>query len=179
MKIIVALLSLILGVGAVCAQGTFQFVANLSGANEIPPNNGPYIGGGSFTLNGSTVLYFMTTGLISAPTSPATITGPGIGGPVVYSFSQPPILMYQQARGPLGYLWGQATFTLTSGQIAELQSGQLWVNIPTINFPGGELAGQILPVPEPSSLMLLALGCGLFGVPTLATFRTRRMRGGK
>jgi hypothetical protein len=51
---------------------------------------------------------------------------------------------------------------VTSAQIADLNAGLWWVGV---NRPGvGEiLRGQILPVPEPSTYALIALGWVLFG----------------
>jgi hypothetical protein len=160
------------------AQGTLQFTAALSGANEMPPSNSQFSGGASFSLTGSTVLYSLSTGPMDTPNVPATITGPGLAGPMVYSFTQPPILIQGLQPGTQsGWFWGLASFTLSSPQIAELQAGQLYVNIPTVNFPGGELSGQILPVPEPSSFALLALGSGLLAFSALVPGRRSQSAG--
>jgi hypothetical protein len=35
------------------AQGTLQFSATLTGADEVPPNNDPTVATGTFTLNGN------------------------------------------------------------------------------------------------------------------------------
>jgi hypothetical protein len=45
---------------------------------------------------------------------------------------------------------------LSDLQEADVLAGLWYVNIHTVNFPGGEIRGQV--VPEPSSLALLALG---------------------
>jgi len=49
--------------------------------------------------------------------------------------------------------------------VAALEAGNTYANLHTTNFPGGEIRGQIAaPVPELSSLTLLAIGIlGLFG----------------
>ena len=47
---------------------------------------------------------------------------------------------------------------------------QLWyLNLHTSAFPGGEIRGQVIPIPEPSGLMLLGGGLAL-----LAALRRRR-----
>ena len=46
-----------------------------------------------------------------------------------------------------------------AGLIAALNSGDTYANIHDVNFPGGEIRGQIAQVtPEPSSLLLFGTG---------------------
>jgi hypothetical protein len=47
-----------------------------------------------------------------------------------------------------------------ANQIADLENGLWYINIHSTTFGGGEIRGQILPVPEPSTLALLGLGVG-------------------
>jgi hypothetical protein len=46
--------------------------------------------------------------------------------------------------------------------IAGIQNGQTYLNIHTVNFPGGEIRGQLFATPEPSTFLLL--GSGLAGL---------------
>jgi hypothetical protein len=41
-------------------------------------------------------------------------------------------------------------------QVSQLQSGLWYVNIHSTTFGGGEIRGQIIPVPEPATVMLAA-----------------------
>jgi hypothetical protein len=57
--------------------------------------------------------------------------------------------------------------------VAGLLSGQTYLNIHTTQFPGGEIRGQLQPVPEPATMLLLATG--IFGAA--GTLRKRRRKG--
>ena len=67
-----------------------------------------------------------------------------------------------------------------STHLQDLQSGDLYFQIHTLNFPNGELRGQIVPVPEPGVLALwAAAACVLlpFARKAGATFKCRRLSG--
>lgn len=49
------------------------------------------------------------------------------------------------------------TYTVAQ-QIADLNNGLWYINIHNSTFPGGEIRGQILPVPEPGTWALGGLG---------------------
>jgi hypothetical protein len=60
-------------------------------------------------------------------------------------------------NGSQALVEGQMGFTMAQ-QIDQLNGGLWYFNIHTSTFGGGEIRGQILPVPEPSTLALAALG---------------------
>ncbi|BDS06485.1 CHRD domain-containing protein [Oceaniferula spumae] len=51
------------------------------------------------------------------------------------------------------------TVTIAGGDVADLQNGLFYINVHTSMNPGGELRGNLVLVPEPSSTALLGLGC--------------------
>jgi hypothetical protein len=53
---------------------------------------------------------------------------------------------------------------LTAGQIDELNAGLWYVNVTTGNYPDGEIRGQILSVPEPSTWALFGLGAMVYSL---------------
>ena len=53
-------------------------------------------------------------------------------------------------------------FEATEGQEANILAGLTYVNIHSQMFPGGEIRGQIIPIPEPASAGAALLGIAAF-----------------
>ena len=162
MKKTLSLLAILASLVTASAQGTFQFVAALNGSNEVPPNGSPGIGTGQFTLTGSSLDVFVDISLAFEPTG-AFLQGPaasGSTGPRIFDLGapilRPPIFPIDP--GGREYVFNGAT--LSSSQISDLMAGLWYVNVTSAAFPDGEIRGQILAVPEPSTLALLALAAG-------------------
>ena len=131
------------------------FQASLDGAQETPPVVTPGSGSASMTLDDVTLQFDLSgtfQDMIGNSTN-AHVHGPAAPG-----------------VGPAGVLFG-ITYTpgVTSGNISfsgvisstnanHILAGNTYINIHSTFRPGGELRGQILEVPEPASLGLLALG---------------------
>jgi CHRD domain-containing protein/PEP-CTERM motif-containing protein len=136
-----------------------DFSANLSGLQENPQNASPASGTGTVVLNDvahSITVDLSWTGL-SAPATTADIHGPaplGVNAPLIFPFAGVPAA----TAGSIP----EQTFAITGSQIADLENGQYYFNVHDANFPGGEIRGQIAPVPEPGTLLLV--GSGLLGV---------------
>lgn len=176
MKAKLFILTLLACALAAQAQGTLQFYARATGANEVPPNNDPTIAAGTFTLEGNILNFRLNVPAVTFSAQSAYIQGPALpgvnapvifdlGGPVFHSgssFGDPP--PYYAFFSPFDGTFGAGPFTLTSGQIDELVSGLWYVHITSFERPEGQLRGQILPVPEPSALALLIMGFGIIGL---------------
>lgn len=146
----------LIGASALCAAmlpaaawaDVVELKANLDGqqAGTISTATGL----GLFTYDDdSNVLNWNITfsGLTSAETV-AHFHGPGAPG--VNAPIQPPAL----ALGPTKT--GMAA--LQASQEADLLNGLYYVNIHSQMFPGGEIRGQIMPVPEVSTFMMMGAG---------------------
>ncbi|TLV02482.1 CHRD domain-containing protein [Dyadobacter luticola] len=109
----------------------------LSGANEVPANNTQASGKFSGTFDPTTKLlkFSLTyTGLV--PTAGHIHTGAaGTNGPVTIPF-------LSVATSPIVY-----EVALTDAQVTALQTGNLYTNLHTPMYPGGEIRGQLAIVP--------------------------------
>ena len=135
---------------------------------------------GSLTLSGSTLSLNVTFNGLSHTFSADHIHGPAAQSPtttasVLYGLGG---ITTVAAGGLSGTINGNVNLVAGTGgfdlatQMSQLNSGLWYVNIHTSGtggFPGGEIRGQILPVPEPSSLAICVLGLG-----GLLAWRVRR-----
>ena len=149
MKKLFPLLCLVASFGYAHAQGTLEFTAHLSSTMSQA------IGDGSFSLTGNLFNYDVQT---AYGPQVAEIQGPGsaTNAPVIFT------LHLHLCEPPLGQYRGGCVFTgnytLSDVQIAELVSDQWYVN--ALADSTVLLRGQIIQVPEPSGLALIALGIG-------------------
>jgi len=146
-----------------------DFTVTLNGAQETPVNNSTASGLGTLTFDttaNTLTLNNITYSGLSANSTAAHIHGPGapgVGVGVLYGMSP----TYTTLGSTSGSFSGTLTLTAGTGnfsipeQVSQLEGGLWYLNVHNANFPGGEIRGQILPVPEPSTLALSGLGVGL------------------
>ena len=171
------------------------FVGNLTGANEVPPVPSPGTGLATVALDSTaqTIQINATfSGLTSntnaahihccaplgtnagvATTVPAFLGFPlgvtsGSYSSAVFDLTQPAI--YNPAFVTLQGGLTQAEAALIAG----IENGTTYLNIHTVNFPGGEIRGQLEPVPEPTTLLLF--GSTMAGLGLAARWRRRAQK---
>jgi aldose sugar dehydrogenase len=109
------------------------FTANLTAAQETPPNNSTAVGTATILLSPDETTARVSlnfSGLTSAETD-AHIHGPAAPGVIG-------VILFPLPTGNVS----DFLISLTPTDVANLKNGQLYVNVHTTNFPNGEIRGQ-------------------------------------
>jgi hypothetical protein len=150
LAVIMAVVALILNLNYVSGQGTTQFFAAISGTNEVLQSLESSIGDAQFMLDGRNLSYFVEEYWGGTPVS-AGVYGPappGSNGPFLFDLGD---FFEQEADPPClpSALTWNGVLNLSPEQVTNLQSGLLYVNITSSNYPDGEGRGQILSAVAP------------------------------
>jgi uncharacterized repeat protein (TIGR01451 family) len=127
------------------SKPSLLFLANLTGAQEVPATGSTATGTAALLLSPdekTARISLNFSGLSSAQTA-AHIHGagaPGISAPVLFPLPNGQISDFEIALAP--------------GQADDLKSGLWYVNVHSTNFPNGEIRGQLGSTPSGSSLQL-------------------------
>jgi hypothetical protein len=169
MKKLFLALATVTALSLATAQAQWTFQAYLTGLGENPPNGSPASGLCTLVLNAAETQITVDenwSGLTVFATA-SHIHGPGGAGtnaPVLFPFTGVPAA----TAGAIP----EQTFAITPTEVGYLFAGYLYANVHTSNFPGGEIRGQLLLVPEPATASLIGLAV------VAAAWRMRRSRKG-
>ncbi len=168
-------LSLALGLAAATAAGaaTQTYTFNLGGSQEVPANGSVAAGSMQITVNdvaGLISYSFAGFGLSGSFTAAHIHAAPvGANGGVVFDLVAPadysgPVMF---GSTPIANSWSLLGVNEAIGSSTAIAINtapwNYYVNVHTTAFPGGEIRGQLAPVPEPGSWAMLAAGLGLLG----------------
>jgi hypothetical protein len=147
---------------AVCAplRADLIFTADLLPGNEVPPHATPAAGFITVDLHADLVTLDVveTFADLATPATAAHIhccVPAGVNGAVAL-----PLTGFPNATSgtythtfdlDTDLIFGMAATTFIAG----LESGNTYANIHDSEFPGGEIRGQLAPVPEPNAVVLL------------------------
>ena len=120
--------------GVASAQET-KFMANLTGAEEVPPVETSATGMADVTWNADSkeLSWSIEFSGLSGPASAAHFHGPAAVGA-----NAGPVITIEDLESP-----SEGTATLTDEQAAQLAGGEWYVNVHTEANPDGEIRGQV------------------------------------
>lgn len=140
-----------------CVQAQTNFSAELDPFQEVPPHNTPGYGSADLTLDPVALTLTVVAGtgsyadlLAGASTVRVADAAPGANGPTLFT------LTLDTPGNTSGTFSGSGILTAT--QVSDLQAGNLYINITDPVYPSGEIRGQIIAVPEPSTIALASAG---------------------
>ena len=128
------------------------FEANLDGMQQVPPNESLGFGSVLLSYDDTTNILEIVSGfydsLLSDVIAAHIHQAPsGVNGPI--------IIPLMHTGGPSGELSGGGE--LVGDQRTALFNHGLYINVHSVDFPGGEIRGKITLVPAPGALTLLVV----------------------
>jgi hypothetical protein len=165
---IVGALVALAGLASTSNAAIVTLTANLSGANEVPSVPSPATGTAIVTID--TVSRAWTMDLVfSGLTAPVTVAHlhrapTGANGPVIVGLDGIPLSGGRPtwnliAPGSTSLNTGgalNAPFLFPAAELENLLIGNVYVNIHSQAFPGGEIRGNLIPTPGAVALVGLA-----------------------
>lgn len=164
---------------AASAANAVTYSATFSGAAEVPPNASTATGFGTLRVIGNSILVDIDFAGLGSGLADGHIhccTLPGANAGVAIGFSGLPLGSTSGNINLLLDLTQASTFranyiTASGGTVdlarqrlfTALDAGEVYYNLHTTGFPGGEIRGNLSLVPEPASWGLMLIGFGLVG----------------
>jgi CHRD domain len=161
-------------VASMASAATQVYSFNLNGLQEVPANGSPAAGSMQITIDDTAnLISYQFTGFNFVGTFAAAHIHralAGVNGPVVYDLVPAADYSGPVTFGPIAIpnswaLLGQSETDMTAG-LGALINAQPWnyyVNVHTSAFPGGEIRGQLAPIPESSTWAMMLAGIAVVG----------------
>ena len=176
----VAMLAAGLALPMVSGAVTKVYTLNLDSSQEVPANLSPAVGSAQITVNDTadTISFVLTAFTLQGAFGNAHIHGqamPGSNADVVFGLLSNADAAGQVMVGsfaiPNSYALVGSNKATTFADAINAAPWMFYVNLHTSAFPGGEIRGQLAPVPEPSTYAMLLGGLAVVGF--LASRRRR------
>ncbi|GIV17774.1 MAG: hypothetical protein KatS3mg022_3209 [Armatimonadota bacterium] len=154
--------ALLVAVALPSSATVWVLTASLTGSQEVPPVSTSAYGQAIMSYDDVSKLFNLAVYEVGISQSDIVgahihVGAPGVNGPVIYnldggaSWSGSGVIFSRFITGAL----------FPTAYEADLLAGNTYINIHTPAHPGGEIRGQLIPVPEPMSLAGLSAGLGL------------------
>jgi hypothetical protein len=163
---------LALGLPAVATAATAIYSFTLDGTKEVPANLSPAAGSAQVTVDDTadTITFALTAFNLGSPVTGLHIHGPALptaNAPIVFNMlanatSQGPVTIGPNVIPNSFAAFGGAGSTFADAINAA--PSQFYVNLHTQSFPGGEIRGQLSPIPEASSYAMFIGGLAVLGL---------------
>lgn len=161
------------------AANAVTYSATFSGAAENPPNASTATGFGTLRIIGSSILVDidysgissgLRDGHIHCCTAPTGNAGVAVGftglaiGSTSGNITRLIDLTLASSFRPAFITASGGTVDLARSRLFDqLAAGNVYYNLHSVSFPGGEIRGNLSVVPEPASWAMLVIGFGLVG----------------
>jgi hypothetical protein len=151
---------------------TKVYTLNLGSTQEVPANLSPAAGSAQITVDDTadTISFVLTAFTLQGVFANAHIHGqamPGSNAGVVFGLLANADAMGQAMVGsfaiPNSYALVGSNKASTFADAINAAPWMYYVNLHTTAFPGGEIRGQLAPVPEPSTYAMLLGGLAVVG----------------
>jgi hypothetical protein len=149
------------------SAGFWTFTDGIDESQEVPPTGSPALGAASGSYDDVTNTLNI---VVFGDDFTSAVTMAHIHGPADVGANAGVVFNLGVGAGNGHDYFTENQFVLSAQQEADFLAGLYYVNIHSEQHAGGEIRGQLNPVPEPGTMLALALGA------VAVTARRRKVR---